>query len=83
VIGNAVHVMRILTGQITDDVPTPEDEGKDLADASPDALMIAIGKLFNRDCRGTAHFRWLALRQSVNAMTGGGPANRNYRDGQG
>jgi hypothetical protein len=29
VIGKAVHVMRILTGQITDDVPTPEDEGKD------------------------------------------------------
>jgi hypothetical protein len=26
VIGNAVHVMRIATGQIADDVPTPADE---------------------------------------------------------
>jgi hypothetical protein len=31
VIGNAVHVMRIATGQIPDDVPTPESEGKDPA----------------------------------------------------
>ena len=29
VIGNAVHLTRIATGQITDDVPPPEDEGKD------------------------------------------------------
>src|SRR5437879_1194974 len=31
VIGNAVHVMRIATGQITDDVPSPESEGKNPA----------------------------------------------------
>ena len=30
VIGNAVHVMRIATGQITEDIATSEDEGKDL-----------------------------------------------------
>jgi hypothetical protein len=29
VIGNAVHVMRIATGEIADTVPTPESEGKD------------------------------------------------------
>jgi hypothetical protein len=28
VTGNAVRVMRIATGQITDDVPPPEDEGQ-------------------------------------------------------
>jgi hypothetical protein len=37
VIGNAVHVMRIATGQITDDVPTPESEGKDPA-------AVALGR---------------------------------------
>jgi len=37
VIGNAVHVMRIATGQITDDVPTPELEGKDPA-------AVALGR---------------------------------------
>jgi hypothetical protein len=31
VIGNAVHVMRVLTGEIEDTVPTPESEGKDPA----------------------------------------------------
>ena len=31
VIGNAVHVMRIATGQIEDEIPTPESEGKDPA----------------------------------------------------
>jgi hypothetical protein len=35
--GNAVHVMRIATGQITDDVPTPESEGKDPA-------AVALGR---------------------------------------
>jgi hypothetical protein len=29
VIGNAVHVMRIATGQIEDDIPAPESEGED------------------------------------------------------
>ena len=28
VIGNAVHVMRLATGEITGDIPTPESEGK-------------------------------------------------------
>jgi hypothetical protein len=37
VIGNAVHVMRIATGQITDDVPAPEEEGKDPA-------AVALGR---------------------------------------
>ena len=37
VIGNAVHVMRIATGQITDDVPSPESEGKDPA-------AVALGR---------------------------------------
>ena len=31
VIGNAVHVMRIATDQIEDEIPTPESEGKDPA----------------------------------------------------
>jgi hypothetical protein len=29
VIGNAVHVMRIATGEIEEEVATPESEGKD------------------------------------------------------
>jgi hypothetical protein len=37
VIGNAVHVMRIATGQITDGVPSPESEGKDPA-------AVALGR---------------------------------------
>ena len=37
VIGNAVHVMRIATGQITEDIPTPESEGKDPA-------AVALGR---------------------------------------
>jgi hypothetical protein len=37
VIGNAVHVMRIATGQITEDMPTPESEGKDPA-------AVALGR---------------------------------------
>jgi hypothetical protein len=36
VIGNAVHVMRIATGQIEDDT-SPEDEGKDPA-------AVALGR---------------------------------------
>jgi hypothetical protein len=35
VIGNAVHVMRVLTGEIEDTIPTPESEGKD-----PAAVML-------------------------------------------
>ena len=37
VIGNAVHVMRIATGQIEDRVPSPEDKGKDPA-------AVALGR---------------------------------------
>jgi hypothetical protein len=37
VIGNAVHVMRIATGQIEDRVPSPKDEGKDPA-------AVALGR---------------------------------------
>jgi hypothetical protein len=35
VIGNAVHVMRVLTGEIEETIPTPESEGKD-----PAAVML-------------------------------------------
>jgi hypothetical protein len=41
VIGNAGHVMRLATGQITDDVPSPEDEGKS-------AAAVELGRLGGR-----------------------------------
>jgi hypothetical protein len=44
VIGNAVHVMPIATGQITDDVPTPEQEGKS-------AAAVGLGRLGERPGR--------------------------------
>jgi hypothetical protein len=34
VIGNAVHVMRIATGEIEDELETPESQGKDPAAAA-------------------------------------------------
>jgi hypothetical protein len=37
VIGNAVHVMRVLTGETEDVIPTPESEGKDPA-------AVALGR---------------------------------------
>jgi hypothetical protein len=37
VIGNAVHVMRLATGELTEDIPTPESEGKDPA-------AVALGR---------------------------------------
>lgn len=37
VIGNAVHVMRIATGQIEDEIPISESEGKDPA-------AVALGR---------------------------------------
>jgi hypothetical protein len=40
VIGNAVH-MRLATGQITDDVPSPEDEDKS-------AAAVELGRLGGR-----------------------------------
>ena len=50
VIGNAVHVMRIATGQIEDKVPSPEQEGKSaaavelgrLARAAPDGNTLLV-----------------------------------------
>jgi len=41
VIGNAVQVMRLATGQIPDDVPSPEDEGKS-------AAAVELGRLGGR-----------------------------------
>jgi len=41
VIGNAVHVVRLATGQIADDVPSPEDEGKS-------AAAVELGRLGGR-----------------------------------
>ena len=35
VIGNAVHVMRIATGEIEDRAATPEEQGKDPAAVAP------------------------------------------------
>jgi hypothetical protein len=37
VVSNAVHVMRIATGEIEDRAPTPEEEGKDPA-------AVALGR---------------------------------------
>jgi hypothetical protein len=37
VIGNAVHVMRLATGEITEDILTPESDGKDPA-------AVALGR---------------------------------------
>jgi len=37
VISHAVHVMRIATGEIEDDIPAPESEGKDPA-------AVALGR---------------------------------------
>ena len=37
VIGNAVHVMRVLTGEIEDTIPGPESDGKDPA-------AVALGR---------------------------------------
>lgn len=34
VVSNAVHVMRIATGEIDDHIPTPEEQGKDPAAAA-------------------------------------------------
>ena len=34
VIGNAVHVMRIATGEVAEEIATPESEGKDPAAAA-------------------------------------------------
>jgi hypothetical protein len=37
VIGNAVHVMRLATGEIVEDIPSPESGGKDPA-------AVALGR---------------------------------------
>jgi hypothetical protein len=54
VIGNAVHVMPIATGQITDDVPTPEQEGKSAAAVGLGRLG---GKARAKECRQNGALR--------------------------
>jgi hypothetical protein len=68
VIGNAVHVMRIATGQITEDIPTPEDEGKDpaavaLGRRGGAARAAALGKRKRAEiARKAAAARWKSRR---------------------
>jgi hypothetical protein len=64
VTGNAVHVMRIATGQITEDMPTPESEGKDpaavaLGRRGGQARAAALGKRKRAEiARKAAKIRW-------------------------
>jgi hypothetical protein len=64
VIGNAVHLMRIATGQITEDVPTPESEGKDpaavaLGRKGGQARAASLGKRKRAEiARKAARSRW-------------------------
>ena len=46
VIGNAVRVMQIATGQVAEDAPRPEDEGKDPA-------AVALGRKGGRARAGS------------------------------
>jgi hypothetical protein len=68
VIGNAVHVMRIATGQITEDIPTAEDEGKDpaavaLGRRGGAARAAALGKRKRAEiARKAAAARWKSRR---------------------
>jgi hypothetical protein len=68
VIGNAAHVMRIATGQITEDIPTPEDEGKDpaavaLGRRGGAARAAALGKRKRAEiARKAAAARWKSRR---------------------
>jgi hypothetical protein len=68
VIGNAVHVMRIATGQITEDIPTAEDEGKDpaavaLGRRGGAARAAALGKRKRAEIAGkAAAARWKSRR---------------------
>jgi hypothetical protein len=65
VIGNAVHVMRIA---ITEDIPTPEDEGKDpaavaLGRRGGAARAAALGKRKRAEiARKAAAARWKSRR---------------------
>jgi hypothetical protein len=64
VIGNAVHVMRIATGEITEDIPTPESEGKNpaavaLGRMGGKARAAALGKRKRSEiARKAAKSRW-------------------------
>jgi hypothetical protein len=64
VIGNAVHVMKVLTGEIEDDIPTPESEGKDpaavaLGRKGGKARAAALGKRKRTEiARKAAKSRW-------------------------
>ena len=64
VIGNAVHVMRLATGEITEDIPTPESEGKDpaavaLGRKGGKARAAALGKRRRAEiARKAAKKRW-------------------------
>jgi hypothetical protein len=68
VIGNAVHVMQIATGQITEDIPTAEDEGKDpaavaLGRRGGAARAAALGKRKRAEiARKAAAARWKSRR---------------------
>ena len=64
VVGNAVHVMRVLTGEIEDVIPTPESEGKDpaavaLGRKGGKARAAALGKRKRAEiARKAAKSRW-------------------------
>jgi hypothetical protein len=64
VVSNAVHVMRIATGEIEDRAPTPEEQGKDPAAAAMGRKGgAARAKTMNaeersRIARRAAHKRW-------------------------
>jgi hypothetical protein len=64
VIGNAVHVMRVLTGEIEDTIPTPESEGKDPAAVSlgrkgGKARAEGLSKKRRKEiAQKAAHARW-------------------------
>jgi hypothetical protein len=64
VIGNAVHVMRLATGEIEENIPTPESEGKDpaavaLGRKGGQARAAALGKRKRSEiARKAAKTRW-------------------------
>jgi hypothetical protein len=75
VIGNAVHVMPIATGQITDDVPTPEQEGKSAAAVELGRLGKGqgernVGKTARSDCEKSGKS---ALEMKARFTRGEGP----------
>jgi hypothetical protein len=64
VIGNAVHVMRVLTREIEDTIPTPESEGKDpaavtLGRKGGTARAESLSKKRRKEiAQKAAHARW-------------------------